>query len=678
MINLAIAAVGQFLFDGVVSISNEACGLACLMACLIWYKIAGKLTLNDLIRETALVSGSKGLRPAQVAANGMMHGLDARVETLDPADIVAHLKANRPVIVLLKYGDVPRNLVQDKPFTGLHFELAEGVDVNGNILNDDPDQIDTSGKWGTAIPYAPAMLAKAMADSDLPGQCVVIYGLLNLDPDHAATIDMPIGLNVHVAPDGEIVGGVPDKSPVWVIKGGPVQGKTHFWSLIQYQDGDFLRVGWVVADYLSEPSVPVRTVPVGPAHTNTPGSVLNVHRAAGKSAARAMQLADKTNVVIAPSDPVAADDLTWVEIAQGWVDQEYLSPGSIDPILPSLDRTVPVGPAHTNTPDDALNVHSAAGKSATRVAQLADKTNVTVAPDDLVEADSLVWAKIEQGWVDQEYLAAGSIAAAAPRNFVGWFVFPDVPEAFFGTLDRLAKAGRPVPIVTVLQDDAIADRIKTTSPETVVIFRYENGNPTPSTSAQAWWDHLWPNLSRSHKCDYYEFCNEGMEDGAAFVRFYNDLMDIAAHHGIHITVADLAMGNGNAADIAQLLGRIEKEGHVLNYHQYDQNSAAGDASMYVDEQDLVIRWLPWLQNATGAYVAGGEAGTGNAKFLGVPWLIARMKEFNAIMAPLARFIKGGGSWWCLGGHTDFGWDQSSCDVALGAYEAYLMSFPAVA
>ena len=406
---------------------------------------------------------------------------------------------------------------------------------------------------------------------------------------------------------------------------------------------------------------------------------LNVRVGPSTSSAIITELPDKSPIWLIEGNPISQGvySFGFANIpggAYGWVNLPFTTTDTSTPTPAALD-------AYTNS--GGLRLRAAPNTSAAIKRVMDIHTPLTIT------AKGLVWDAVtvgtDSGWAATQFITQGTYVPPQPaptppspvvgtaQNFVGWFCFPDTPPSFFDMLARLAKAGRAVPIVTVLQDHGMADRIKTISPQTIVIFRYEDGNPGPNDSAQGWFDRLWPYLSQSSLADYYEFANEGMEDGAAFVKFYNDLMDIAAQHHIHITVADLAMGNGITAEVQQLLGRIASEHHVLNYHQYSQNSAAGDASMYPDVNDLELRWLPWLIGTVGVFVAGGECGTGNANFMGVDQTIALMKQFNAIMLRYAKFILGGGAWWCLGGHGGFGWDRSSCDAALGAYEAMVIA-----
>jgi len=289
--------------------------------------------------------------------------------------------------------------------------------------------------------------------------------------------------------------------------------------------------------------------------------------------------------------------------------------------------------------------------------------------------------------VAEMYLKAGSITPpvilppTSKRNFVGWHILPGPNTSLLeACITRLAQAGKPCPIVTVVDDPQLANRIKASSPKTIVVYRYEDmTNPVAGEAAGTWWDHRAPGellpSNSNWPPDYYQFANEWGEDWQSFTAFYSQLMDIATSHKIRITVYDLPEGNPNDFDkihMGILATKAANLGHVFNYHAYSQPSAAGDASMYPDVQDLELRWLPWLQG-TNCKILFGEAGLGNANFLGPDNMIARMKEFNAIMLPYSSYIIGGGSWWTFGGEGAWKWDRSSCDSALAAYEAYVMA-----
>lgn len=607
-VDLGIQDIGQFWDSNQTSISNEACGLACLKACMVWLKIGKAPALNQMIRESQLPAGSKGLTCQEVADNGLTRGVDCRVEVLSLDQLKAHLDAKRPVIVELSYADVPRSWVQDKAFLGYHFETVSGYTDDGNFLMCDPDRIAIYGTWGTDIPYTSAVLDKAMTDSYEKRKCVVIYGFLQPSLRQAIYVNNQAGLYLRQTPGGIILredDGVtlltmPNASPLWLIEQNVTQKGGWTWDKVQFQE----RFGYCVHELIS--------------------------------------------MGLTPPQPV----INWVK-------------------------------------EDGVNVRASASTVANILGKLNKGDTITLTGVSLVNGKQangqprtwlqIVW-RTGLAYIAQEFTQTVPFPKPVPqpiplpvaRNFVGWFLFPDNPDLFLDMLKRLSDVGHPIPVVTVLQDHALADTVKTISPKTVVIFRYEMGNPGPNDSAQAWFDRLWPFLSQCKLADYYEFLNEWLSSGAHFIQFFNDLMDICATHGIHMTVADLSEGVGDITDMTLLMSRIDREHHVLNYHAYSEPSAAGDASMYPDVQDLELRWLPWVQAYPTLQVIFGEAGTGNANYLGVDQTIKLMGEFNAIMAPYAAHIKGGGAWWCAGGRGAFHWDRSTANAVFPMYEKMVM------
>jgi len=349
-------------------------------------------------------------------------------------------------------------------------------------------------------------------------------------------------------------------------------------------------------------------------------------------------------------------------------------------------------PVTKYTNQDKVHLRQAAGLTAPIIDTLAIGAALLVLPLPPITASGLNWAIVvnsdgtARGYIDQEFLSdTKPVITPSPvitvtkqvyRNFVGFFCFPDTPESFYQMVGRLASTPHFVPIVTMLNEGGKADRIKTLSPRTIVVFRPERGNPQPGTNPQVWYDQLYGSITQSELADFDEYGNEDFTAGdipdPAEVTFYSGLIDVCARNRRHITVMDYAMGHGNPTDVDSLLAKITANGDVLNYHAYSQNTSAGDASMYPDVLDLELRWLPWLKATPGAKVLFGEAGNGKADFQGVSQTMVLMKQFNDIMQPYGQYILGGGSWWCLGGEC-CNWKQSDCSAVLPAYEQYVIS-----
>lgn len=340
-VNLQIADVGQFPAS-----SNEACGLACLLAILRWLKIDGILTLNQLIAETPLAQGAKGLTPSQVATIGVAHGLDCRVEKATSIELMEHAAAGRPSICLMNYGDIPRNIVQDKPFTGEHFEVFEGYSDANEALMDDPDRTQIGSAFGTGIHLPMAILDKALKDSALPNQVVVVYGVLQLRPDHGDMTNSPGGLHLRLSPNGVVLTTIPDKSPLWILPDreiGPLGG--HIWVRVTFDDGNNFWHGWVAKDFLLGSPVPLPT-PVPPTSTtmtvNTP--ILHTRISPNIAAPRGKDLTKEEVIQVLPFDLknkqiTGGLSYSWVQIAPDdksgdgslWCDMDYLVAGDVSP-----------------------------------------------------------------------------------------------------------------------------------------------------------------------------------------------------------------------------------------------------------------------------------------------------------------------------------------------------------
>lgn len=254
---------------------------------------------------------------------------------------------------------------------------------------------------------------------------------------------------------------------------------------------------------------------------------------------------------------------------------------------------------------------------------------------------------------------------------------PHTPD-LLSMIGRLAHAGRPVPICTVVDDPDLANQIKLLSPKTIVVYRLDRrDNPTPTTSGKAWFDSRVGDMLKAGQADYWQFANEWWAGipPTAYAQFYIDLMSECTKIGRHCTVGDWNAGAIEDSDLPALKSMLEQaaaQRHIIDYHAYDSTKLPqGDQDMSFDSQWFDMRWVHWLVAYPSLRILFGECGNNDAKFLGVDQTLKLMQQFNDMLQPYPQALAG--SWWTFGGQGAWGWDQSSDDSILPKYEAWLMT-----
>src|SRR5690606_701580 len=125
-------------WDADAQLSTGDCGIVSVAMICNWKGIS--ITPDQLIHKAGLATGRSLYSFAELMLAGKAVGLNFRY--VRPArwdDIRAELDAGRPVIPLLRYGELIGN--QDVTFTGGHFLVVVGYDTNGVYVND-------SNWWG--------------------------------------------------------------------------------------------------------------------------------------------------------------------------------------------------------------------------------------------------------------------------------------------------------------------------------------------------------------------------------------------------------------------------------------------------------------------------------------------------------------------------------------------------
>lgn len=127
-------------------------------------------TTDELVRQTTLMAHDNGLTCAQGATLLTNNGVKASVARLTLADIRAEIDAGRPVIPLIRYGEIPG---RQSTYTGGHFVVITGYSDSGFPTND-PDWYPPKRDGGAGFRVANAAIERAIQRSPAPGQCVVM------------------------------------------------------------------------------------------------------------------------------------------------------------------------------------------------------------------------------------------------------------------------------------------------------------------------------------------------------------------------------------------------------------------------------------------------------------------------------------------------------------------------
>jgi len=159
------------------------CGPACV-AMLDAYYFQRKVRVDDLSRQTSLAGNDSGLSVEQVAQLLTKQGLTARIAVNPSVDqLRAELKAGRPPILLIRYGDIPkRENIHD---TSGHFVILTGIDEPQATVND-PDWYGAEMAQGKDFPVALADLMRAIASSPDAGK--VIFTALHAQVPEVMTV----------------------------------------------------------------------------------------------------------------------------------------------------------------------------------------------------------------------------------------------------------------------------------------------------------------------------------------------------------------------------------------------------------------------------------------------------------------------------------------------------------
>src|SRR5260221_2750205 len=153
------------------SFAND-CGTACASMILEWAG-KGRLSVDNLSRQTPLATDDSGLTPLQVVNLLTKYGITANIQnrTADLSAVASEITANRPVIELIKY--VASSERQNPSDIYGHFGVVLGTDDSSIYLND-PDFWGNKRNYGAGLKVSTTEFAAALKESPIPNTAIFI------------------------------------------------------------------------------------------------------------------------------------------------------------------------------------------------------------------------------------------------------------------------------------------------------------------------------------------------------------------------------------------------------------------------------------------------------------------------------------------------------------------------
>lgn len=371
--------------------------------------------------------------------------------------------------------------------------------------------------------------------------------------------------------------------------------------------------------------------------------------------------------------------------------EELLSlPDPSEPI-PIPVRFVEVTATRLNVRENPGTAHKAVG-----ALSLGQRVWVTVAEQS---AGGLQWSQIVEGGIGKGWIAViyTKPAATTPggggkRNPAGFHLATGVmPGGFLPMLGRLHAAGKPVAMVTVVEDAELCKRIREVSPSTYIVYRpwlfpdHESPARRPCeawASGEQWLQNFLPIIAqRKPVFDAISLHNEwypyALANGtpARFGQFYIELMEACHQRGIRCTFGDLAVGwvEPNAYEsLVQMFARGAALGMPFRYHSY--TSPKDDMNFGAESPWYSMRWVPWVRDFPTLKVVLGESGKYHKPRYVSPAVTVRMMHDHAEqLAPYANQVIGF-ALWTLRGKGQAEWESDDFEEALPAVERWMLDY----
>ena len=171
--------------------------------------------------------------------------------------------------------------------------------------------------------------------------------------------------------------------------------------------------GWIYLAYTDYNDKSSGNVNLG---SGTPGTVVgadnvNVRSAAGVGNTLVTRLARGTDVTVYEQTTVGT--AAWGHIDEGWISMQYVQLKQ----TASAGSSAPAGSTVIVSSTASLNIRSGPGTEYTKLGTLAPGTAVVVLQKQTVGGVS--WALIDQGWINMNYVTAGSGASGSTGSGIG-------------------------------------------------------------------------------------------------------------------------------------------------------------------------------------------------------------------------------------------------------------------
>jgi hypothetical protein len=241
---------------------------------------------------------------------------------------------------------------------------------------------------------------------------------------------------------------------------------------------------------------------------------------------------------------------------------------------------------------------------------------------------------------------------------------PDQREKLIAMCDVLHRAGKPLSVVTIVNDAWLVAEIRRVSPTTWINFRvvFSDRDKWPdfanNETGDTWFAYLWPHLSQGVGASSYQFANEwysketDVHTLTAWANMYTRLCKVCRFNQVICTVGDFSMGTieDYHMDIFDEMFRTAAElGCPLDYHSYSANNRDGATNLSAGAEWFFMRWEKIAKKYPTLKILGGEignSGDGNDGHLFRPETPALMRQGAQMLtdSPYAgQYI--GGAWW---------------------------------
>lgn len=280
---------------------------------------------------------------------------------------------------------------------------------------------------------------------------------------------------------------------------------------------------------------------------------------------------------------------------------------------------------------DNLNMRPTPGLSRPATKMIPVNSEIEYIPITPLSANGYSWVPVYYygwGWCAINWLAAFQKPTVIRKSWAGAHTIGSTSDALRTMILNCKTAGKPLASLLSVIDASIFQWTKQVSPETITINRplWPDNYPTEGGRIkfnQGWFDsNIAPTQAYLPFIDYIQFVNEKWPGNDAsgqilqdIANFYIDLMNACNKIGKHCTVLDLAPGNmaddrhapepDQFSVMKPMLQKASAEGHVLNYHMYnDLENGLDPASR---KYAFAMRWVKWVKEIPGLKMLGGEA-----------------------------------------------------------------------